>query len=177
MLRHIGICSKSKAQFYFGCILLALVCFHSKNIIYRDLKPENSVVDKKGYLHLIDLGTAKCLHEQTGFRTFTIIGTPHYMAPEVSEGLGYTFSADIWSLGVMLYEMVCGILPYGDELDDPFQILNAICSGGEPEFPKNYEDQTGIHLINLLLNRDPIERHYENFTKIKNSSYFDDFNW
>ena len=63
ILRHIGICSKSKAQFYIGCMILSLECLHSKNIIYRDLKPENSVVDKKGYLHLIDLGTAKFLYE------------------------------------------------------------------------------------------------------------------
>ena len=87
---------------------------HSKNIIYRDLKPENAVADEEGYLYMIDLGTAKVLHEDSGYRTFTIIGTPHYMAPEIMEGKGYSFPVDIWSLGIIMYEMVCGGLPFGD---------------------------------------------------------------
>ena len=93
-----------------------LVCveyLHSKNIVYRDLKPENSVVSEDGYLHMIDMGTAKFLEKESGYRTFTIIGTPHYMAPEIIEGKGYGFSSDIWSLGVIFYEMVCGNLPFG----------------------------------------------------------------
>lgn len=69
------------AAFYIGCLILAVEYLHSKNIVYRDLKPENAVVDKKGYLIMIDMGTAKFLNEQNGYRTFTIIGTPHYMAP------------------------------------------------------------------------------------------------
>jgi cGMP-dependent protein kinase len=68
------------------------------------LKPENLMVDKKGYLHIIDFGTAK----QVENRTYTIVGTPHYMAPEVIMGRGYNATADIWSLGVILFELICG---------------------------------------------------------------------
>lgn len=71
------------------------------------------MVENDGYLKLIDMGTAKQLSEGKGFRTFTAIGTPHYMAPEVLLYKGYTFAADLWSLGVILYELVCGELPYG----------------------------------------------------------------
>lgn len=61
------------------------------------------MVENNGYLRLIDMGTAKELTQSKGFRTFTIIGTPHYMAPEVMLGKGYTFAVDLWSLGIMLY--------------------------------------------------------------------------
>ena len=126
---------------------------------------------------MIDLGTAKILSEENGYRTFTIVGTPHYMAPEVSDGQGYTFSTDIWSLGIILFEMVCGCLPFGDNLDDPYEVLNAINEASEPKFPQNYTDQTSIHLITMLLQKDPVERHIENFVRIKNSSFFDEFRW
>ena len=87
------------------------------------------MVDSKGFLYMTDLGTAKRLADSKGNRTFTIIGrkyfntgTPHYMAPEIMQGKGYGLEVDIWSLGIILYEMACGGLPYGDSLDDPFEI-------------------------------------------------------
>ena len=72
------------------------------------------------------MGTAKELEEDKGFRTFTIIGTPHYMAPEIISVEGYSFSADLWSLGILLYEVVCGTLPFGNDLVDPFDIFKEI---------------------------------------------------
>jgi cGMP-dependent protein kinase len=72
---------KNTTKFYLGSIILAIEYLHSKNIIYRDIKPENSIVDYRGKVFLIDLGTAKLLKSDNGFRTDTIIGTPHYMAP------------------------------------------------------------------------------------------------
>lgn len=68
-----------------------------RNIIYRDLKPENVMVDELGYIKLIDLGSCKQLGKEK--RTFTLVGTPTYMAPEVIEGAGYNQAADLWSLG------------------------------------------------------------------------------
>lgn len=70
-------------KYYFGCILISIEYLHSNNIVYRDIKPENSVVDCKGKVFLIDMGTAKELTPDNFFKTFTIIGTPHYMAPEI----------------------------------------------------------------------------------------------
>ena len=125
-LRSIGICSENVSKFYLGSLVLALQELHSRNIIYRDLKPENAVVDKNGYMYLIDMGATKKLVEENGFRTFTVIGTPHYMAPEAIEGKGYSFEVDIWSLGVMLYEMVCGQLPYGENEEDSYKIYKTI---------------------------------------------------
>ena len=75
------------------------------------------MINSKGYLILIDLGTAKILKKSNNFHTSTIIGTPHYMAPEVMKSKGYTFSIDLWSIGICAFELICGYLPYGEQLD------------------------------------------------------------
>jgi cGMP-dependent protein kinase len=99
-------------------LVLCIEYLHANNIIYRDIKPENIMIDDKGYMKLIDMGTAKFLKGKGG-RTYTIIGTPHYMAPEILSGKGYTYSVDIWSSGICLYEFMCGGVPYAEDADDP----------------------------------------------------------
>jgi cGMP-dependent protein kinase len=103
-LRDIGLCRDHEAKFYIICLLLALEHMSERYIVHRDLKPENVIIDEDGYPKLIDFGTAKLVEN----RTFTMIGTPHYMAPEVLIGKGYTSQVDLWSLGIMLYEFLCG---------------------------------------------------------------------
>jgi cGMP-dependent protein kinase len=73
-------------------------------------------------MKLIDFGTAKYISD----RTSTIIGTPHYMAPELLFGEGYSFSADFWSCAVCMYEFVCGGLPFGENEEDPMNVYRAI---------------------------------------------------
>jgi len=127
-----------------------------RNIVYRDLKPENVMLDQQGYLKLIDFGIAKKL-EEGKCKTFTMIGTPHYMAPEVMRGHGYGTEVDIWSLGVMLFEFVCGHLPFADDLDDPTEVCTAVLK--DPlAFPSRYRDQPGKALMQGLLCRQPKKR-------------------
>ena len=90
VLRELNIVSERDAKFYTSCIILMLEYLHDRDIVYRDLKPENVMIDEEGYPKLIDFGISKILNE----RTYTIVGTPHYMSPEVITGKGYSFSAD-----------------------------------------------------------------------------------
>lgn len=83
------------------------------NIVYRDLKPANILINENGYLKLIDFGAAKVLPKEHK-RTQSLIGTPHYMAPETLTGKGYGVYADLWSLGVVLFEFMVGYMPFGD---------------------------------------------------------------
>lgn len=76
------------------------------------------MVTYQGYPKLVDLGTAKRLKQKN--KTFTIIGTPHYMAPEVLSGKGYGFMVDLWSVGICLYEFMCGYVPFGEDAEDPY---------------------------------------------------------
>ncbi len=106
VIREIGLLNTYDAQFYTANMILILEYLHSNKIVLRDVKPDSFMIDEQGYLKLIDLGIAKNLknQENQNFRTFTIIGTPHYMAPEIISGKGYGTSADLWSLGVCLLE-------------------------------------------------------------------------
>lgn len=147
--------TRDQAQFYVGALLLALESLYERNIVYRDLKPENVMLDSQGYLKLIDFGIAKKL--EGGGRTFSMIGTPHYMAPEVMKGHGYTTEVDLWSLGVILFELVCGYLPFGDDLDDPTQVCMAVIKG-HLQFPNGYQDKHAKALISGLLTHQPKKR-------------------
>ena len=122
VIRDIGLLNKEQAQFYIASIILAVNYLHQKKIIFRDIKPENIMVLENGYIKLIDFGTAKELKDKTN----SIIGTPHYMAPEVILGDLYSFEIDYWSIGICLYEFCCGILPFGDNEEDPLNIYMAV---------------------------------------------------
>jgi cGMP-dependent protein kinase len=83
------------------------------------------MIDDEGFMKLIDMGTAKFLKGKSG-RTFTIIGTPHYMAPEIVIGRGYSYSVDLWSIGICLYEFLCGGVPFAEDAEDPYDIYEEI---------------------------------------------------
>ena len=115
VLEKLGLFSSKDAQFYAGNIILILEYLSAHQIIMRDLKPEVFRVDSQGFLKLINLSVCKqtSSFKKAVAKTFTIVGTPHYMAPDVILGKGYNNMADLWSLGVMVYEMLCGELPFG----------------------------------------------------------------
>ena len=87
----------TEARFYISQIILAIEHLHSLNIVYRDHKPENLMIDEQGYLKLIDFGTSKLLQQN---RTFTLMGSLNYIAPEILEGSGHSFEVDLFSIGI-----------------------------------------------------------------------------
>lgn len=160
-LRHVikvsGALDRAAACFYVGSLILVLEVLHDRNIVYRDLKPENVMVDSRGYVKLIDFGIAKRL-DQDG-RTFTCIGSPHYMAPEaiLSRREGYGTEVDTWALGILLFELVCGCRPFGDGVKDKQEVFEAILKQAL-KFPESYSDECGRDLLQAMLQKSPENR-------------------
>lgn len=112
---------------FFGCeIVLTMDHLHSKHVCYRDLKPENVLLDCAGHIKLIDFGLAKVLSAASGFKTRTCCGTLCYQAPEVILNKEYSYPVDWWGVGCLIFEMVTGKAPFGN--DNTFSIQQRILS-------------------------------------------------
>lgn len=135
------------ARFYGGEILLAFSYLHEGNIVYRDLKPENLLLDSQGHIKITDFGFAKVIET----RSYTLCGTPEYLAPEIIQSKGHSKGVDYWALGILIFEMIAGYPPFYDE--NPFGIYQKILAG-KIEFPKNYFDEPSKSVISKLLVQD-----------------------
>nr|XP_024214758.1 cGMP-dependent protein kinase, isozyme 2 forms cD4/T1/T3A/T3B isoform X2 [Halyomorpha halys] len=176
ILRDKGHFDDSTTRFYTACVIEAFDYLHSRNIIYRDLKPENLLLDITGYVKLVDFGFAKKL--QHGRKTWTFCGTPEYVAPEVILNRGHDISADYWSLGVLMFELLTGTPPFTGA--DPMKTYNIILKGIDAiEFPRNITRNANV-LIKKLCRDNPAERlGYQKggISEIQKHKWFDGFNW
>lgn len=129
------------AKFYAAEVTLALEYLHNHDIIYRDLKPENILLDRNGHIKITDFGFAK----EVSTVTWTLCGTPDYIAPEVITTKPYNKSVDWWSLGVLIFEMLAGYTPFYDST--PMKTYEKILSG-----KIHYPSFFGADVIDLLSN-------------------------
>ena len=163
------------AKFYVANILLILENLHKNKIIYRDLKPDNLLIKENGYLTMLDISYAKELKNKNDL-TYTLCGTPNYLAPEIILNKGYNYSIDFWSLGVILFEMLVGKDPFHSH--DPMLIYQNILTN-KMQFPKII-DRDAKTLINHLLVPDPSKRYgclKNGGDDIKNHRLYNDFRW
>ena len=162
--------SEEMVKFYGAQISIALQYLHDKNIIYRDLKPENILVDEKGYLRLTDFGMAKKLKNNE--KAISFCGTPEYLAPEIIAGQEYDQNIDWWSLGIIIYEMLCGVPPfYLENLDKMYEMIQ----NSEVTFPSNiYLSYEAKDIIYKLLKKDVRERlgYVSGIVEVKNHPFF-----
>ncbi|CAG8575591.1 136_t:CDS:2 [Ambispora gerdemannii] len=149
-LRKAGRFSNDVTRFYAAEIILAIEYLHSKDIIYRDLKPENLLLDSRGHVKITDFGFAKIVED----RTWTLCGTPEYLAPEIIQSKGHGKAVDWWALGILIFEMLAGYPPFFD--DNPFGIYEKILAG-KIQFPSHF-DQNAKDLIKRLLTSDRTKR-------------------
>ncbi|KAL3789496.1 hypothetical protein HJC23_009732 [Cyclotella cryptica] len=150
LLEHKGTFPEDWVQFYSASVLLAYGELHAQRIVYRDLKPENLVLDNDGYCVVIDFGLAKrCVGP-----TYTLCGTPDYIAPEVIQGVGYGIQVDFWALGVLMYELFEGETPFASY--DPSSVAKKILQA-RFDFPRKMS-LTMQDAIRCLLTRDPSRR-------------------
>jgi cGMP-dependent protein kinase len=171
IMRDINLLNKPQTQFFGASMLEVLNYLHGQKIIYRDLKPENIMVLENGYIKFFDFGTVKLIRD----RCKTFIGTTSYMAPEIFTGNGYSFQVDMWALGVVMYEFVCGQLPFGEDIEDPMEFYNVMIKQSLT-FPSFVNDHLFKDLIQKLLIKDPNKR-LSQYMKIREHPYFKDFDW
>jgi serine/threonine protein kinase len=164
--------NENKARFYIAEIVLAINHLHKNNILYRDLKPENILLDELGHIKLTDFGLSKIMNNIEKDRTYTVCGTPIYVAPEVLTGQGYNKLVDWWSVGVLLYEFLAGYSPYREART---KIDIKIYKKKLEQDP--LISDTAFDLIKKLCTFDVSKRIGKNFDDIKNHEFFKDIDW
>lgn len=171
-LRKFNKFSELQARFYTASITLAFEHLHSKNIIYRDLKPENIMLDDNGYLKVVDFGLAKVVKG----RTWTICGTPEYLAPEVVLSKGHNRGVDWWGLGILIFELTAGYCPF---VGDDNMVVYRLIVENKINFPTHTSPQLRdickdftrtSQLVRLGLRRPGSKA-------IKDHPWFDGFDW
>ncbi|XP_031633560.1 RAC serine/threonine-protein kinase-like [Contarinia nasturtii] len=167
--------TEDRTRFYGAEIICALGYLHSQGIIYRDLKLENLLLDKDGHIKIADFGL--CKEEITyGSTTKTFCGTPEYLAPEVLEDNDYGLAVDWWGTGVVMYEMMCGRLPFYNRDHD---ILFSLILVEEVKFPRNLSLEARGLLSGLLAKapKDRLGGGPDDVKEIMAHAFFASINW
>ncbi|XP_051954558.1 cGMP-dependent protein kinase 1 isoform X2 [Xyrauchen texanus] len=173
-LKEVGRFEENIAVFVTACVVEGYAYLHKKGILYRDLKPENLMMDTKGYVKLVDFGFAKELSR--GGKTYSFCGTPEYMSPEIIQNQGHDFAADFWSLGILIYELLVGSPPFSSS--EPQKIYAKILDG-VVNYP-TYLGEGAKSLISKLCRSRPGQRlgNTKNGIKdVRHHRWFNSINW
>ena len=152
----LGGVSLEYSKFYTSNVLAAIQHFHEKDVAYRDLKPENLVIDGEGYIKVIDLGFAKII--APGEKSNTLCGTPEYLAPELVLSKGHSTPVDIWAIGVLIYELLTNCTPFED--DEPTEMFRKIAHPKKTlkgVFTRSW-DKKSRKIIEAILDESPVNR-------------------
>jgi serine/threonine protein kinase len=165
------------AKFYATQVVLFLEYIHSQDVCYRDLKPENILFDRHGYIKMVDFGFSK----KISFKSYTLCGTPEYMAPEIILSSGHGKGVDWWALGVLCYELQVGQPPWidGDGTKGPMGIYQQILSSKPVKYPKFIEPEAKA-IMKLLLEPDLTRRYgclKDGAGDVKRHPWFNELNW
>ncbi|XP_073496314.1 serine/threonine-protein kinase N3 isoform X2 [Phyllobates terribilis] len=172
---HANVFPQPAARFYSACVVLGLQFLHQKNIIYRDLKLDNLLMDASGFVKIADFGLCK---EGMGYgdRTSTFCGTPEFLAPEVLTDTSYTHAVDWWGLGVLIYEMLVGECPFPG--DDEEEVFDSIVNE-EVRYPRFLATEA-INIIRKLLRKTPDRRlgaGVGDAEEIKTQPFYQEIDW
>uniref|UniRef100_A0A0N4ZS67 Protein kinase domain-containing protein n=1 Tax=Parastrongyloides trichosuri TaxID=131310 RepID=A0A0N4ZS67_PARTI len=173
-LRSMKTFSSPMAKFYAAEITLALGYLHESSIAYRDLKPENLILDHEGHIKLTDFGFAKRILD----KSYTTCGTTEYLAPEIIEHVGHNMSVDWWALGILIFEMMSGDPPFpGENVKEFYEHIK----GYEVMvFPPKIFSANAKNIISKLLIKNPKERlgcGKNDAKDIKNHPWFSTYDW
>jgi len=164
------------ARFFVACVVEAFGYLHKRQYCYRDLKPENLMVDNNGYVRLVDLGFAKRV--PPGHKTWTFCGTPEYIPPEIISNKGHNIAADYWSLGILIFELLARRTPF--RAKDDLAIYEGILRGiHSVQFPSKMS-RKAESIIKSLCRQDPSERlgyQKDGVSDIRKHRWFQGFDW
>ncbi|XP_061610498.1 cGMP-dependent protein kinase 1 isoform X2 [Phyllopteryx taeniolatus] len=173
-LKEVGRFDEQMAVFCTACVVEAYAYLHKKSIMYRDLKPENLMLDACGYVKLVDFGFARELVR--GEKTYSFVGTPEYMAPEIIKNQGHDFAVDFWSLGVLIYELLVGSPPFSSS--EPQKIYSKILDG-VLKYPP-YLSEAAKSIISKLCRPRPGQRlgnTKNGIQEVRHHRWFSNMNW
>ena len=161
-----------ETQFFISSMLLMLEYLQKKFIAHRDIKPANIMIDTNGYLKMIDFGTAKVLTDYTS----TVIGTPHYIAPEILQGKGYSLSCDFWSVGICMYEIFYGSYPFGNFANEVIEIYKEVLHK-DCFFPSDNVKYNHVNQFIKDLLTKKVNLRICNVSTLKGRHFFSDFDF
>lgn len=171
--RKVGSFDEATARFYTACVIEGFIHIHSHDVAYRDLKPENLVLDSDGYLRITDFGLSKFVDKGN---TFTMCGTPDYLAPEIITGQGHNTAVDWWALGVLIFELVSSHAPF---CDSSVNLMFTNIIRCQFEFPKVFSPECK-DIVNRLLQVRPPKRLgviKGGHDLLKRQAWFKGFDW